>query len=157
MEHGLYTTAMKLDPDGAKIHGCETDFVVVAPSGHDHRIQIVIGECKNRQRITSDDVRNLVSVASAFPKGQYDVFIALTRLTPFSAEEIGFMRTINGQGERRAILMTERELEPYFVYERTKEEFELQRETAVTFGDMARITDEVFFQEKRRRIEPKPI
>ena len=157
MGHGLYTTALNLEPIDSAIHTCETDLVVVSPHGRDHRIQIVIGECKTRKPITTDDVQNMISVANAFPKNQYDVFIVFARLTPFLPDEIALMKTANEDGEQRVIILTERELEPYFVYERTKEEFNSIRETAVSFEDMAHVTYEVFFQEKPRRIELEPL
>jgi hypothetical protein len=46
-------------------------------------------------------------------------------------------------------MLTERELEPYFVYERTAQEFDIQ-ETAASFEDMVAATVSVFFEERRR-------
>ena len=47
------------------------------------------------------------------------------------------------------ILFTERELEPYDTYARTKLEFEID-DLATDFTDMAEVTDLVFFQDRRR-------
>ena len=147
--HGIYTTAMMLKPKGASIFPCETDFVVVTSRGRDSRVQIAIGECKTRKPITADDVRNLTAVADAFPRN-YDVYIVFARLTAFTPEEIELIRPINSKWQRRAIMLTERELEPYFIYERTEKEFDIDR-TAVTFEDMATVTERVFFQNRRKK------
>jgi hypothetical protein len=149
MDHGFFTTAMKLRPKGAVIRPCEADIVVVTESGRDHRIQIALGECKTRKPITPEDLTNLVAVADAFPTDRYDVYLVFARLTPFSAEEIDLIKQVNGRYHSRAIMLTERELEPYFVYERTAQEFDIQ-ETAASFEDMVAATVRVFFEERRR-------
>lgn len=147
--HTIYTTAMTLRSKGARISDCETDFVVVAERGRDHRIQIVVGEAKTRQRITSNDVEKLKAVADAFPSDRYDVYVVFARLTPFSPEEIDLIKQIDIAHRRRIIMLTDRELEPYFVYERTAKDFDIQR-TAVSFEDMARATVRVFFEQRQR-------
>ncbi|GAA0623939.1 hypothetical protein GCM10009422_20250 [Brevundimonas kwangchunensis] len=147
--HPVFAAGMTLRPAGAAIHSCETDFVVVARGGQNRRIQVVIGESKTRHPITADDVRNLTAVANAFPADMFDVFIAFARLTPFTDAEVDLIRPINDGHRQRAIMLTARELEPYFLYERTAREFDIDR-TAVSFEDMARVTDRVFFQNLRR-------
>lgn len=141
----FYTSALSLKPVTAQIPVCETDFAIVTERGRDHRIQVAIGECKTRQLITADDVGNLQAIADAFPPEQFDVYIVFARLTPFSDIEIDLIRPLNTEWKRRVILLTDRELEPYFIYERTSKEFDVSR-TAVTFEDMAVATDRVFFQ-----------
>lgn len=145
----LFTSAMELKPKGAAIPACETDFVVVTSQVRDHRIQIAIGECKTRKPITADDVAKLTAVANAFPSNMYDVFIVFARLTPFTPEEIELVKAANGPYQCRVILLTDRELEPYFIYERTAMEFDI-RETAVSYEDLAHATVRVFFQNARR-------
>jgi len=49
-------------------------------------------------------------------------------------------------------MLSERELEPYHLYERTEKEFEINR-TAVSLEDLAEVTDGVFFNPKRK---PQP-
>jgi len=145
---GIYTTAMTLRPSEADIPPCETDFVIVTSEARSRRIQVVIGECKTRGPITEDDVRKLAAVADAFPDN-YDVFVVFARLTPFKPEEIDLIRPLNKDWRQRAIILTERELEPYFIYERTAEEFAIER-SAVSFKDMATVTEQVFFQNLRK-------
>lgn len=146
MNDGMFTTAMCLASKGAAIHACETDFVVVVQSGSNQRIEVAIGECKTRQRMTADDVANLRAVAGAFPADRFDVYVVFARLDDFSPEEIGLIKTINGSHQRRAIMLTARELEPYLPYERTAETFDIKR-TVVNFADMADVTARVFLGE----------
>ncbi|MFG1300710.1 hypothetical protein V5F49_13025 [Xanthobacter sp. V3C-3] len=148
--HPIYATGMTLRPAGAAIRPCETDFVVVARRSRTRRIQIVIGETKTRHPITADDVRNLTAVAEAFSTDTFDLYIAFSRLTPFEDEEVDLIRTVNNGHRLRAIMLTARELEPYFLYERTAQEFDIEQ-IAVSFDDMARVTDRVFFQNIRRQ------
>ncbi len=149
-EH-VYTTAMKLTPDGANIQACETDFVIVTNASIDGRIQIVIGECKTRKPITADDVAKLKAVADAFPTRDFAVFIVFSRITDFEPDEIALIRTLNEQHRLRAIMLTGRELEPYWPYERTEKEFDINRH-AVSFDDMARVTHQVFFENRRKPV-----
>lgn len=153
LDHGIYTTAMDLKPKGATIPCCETDFVVLTTRGHDRKVQIAIGECKTRQPISADDVRKLKAVADAFPIEKYDVYIVFAKLNSFGAEEIESIKSVNNRYRRRAIMLTDRELEPYFVYERTEKDFDIKG-TTVSFEEMAIITDRVFFQNMRREVVP---
>jgi hypothetical protein len=52
-------------------------------------------------------------------------------------------------------MLTERELEPAFVYERTAKEFDIL-ETAAGFEDMVTATVRVFFEERRRALDAEP-
>lgn len=149
MSHRMFTTAMTLKPRGASISECETDFVVIGERNRDHRVQVVIGEAKTRRPIAAGDVAKLKAVADAFPRDQYDVFVVFARLTPFSTEEIELIKQVNDPHRQRAIMLTDRELEPYFVYERTAREFDISQ-TIVTYEQMAAATVQVFFEERRR-------
>ncbi|MBV8190135.1 MAG: hypothetical protein JO339_23020 [Alphaproteobacteria bacterium] len=152
MSYGVFTTAMTLRPKSKRIPECETDFVVVAEAGRDHRIQIAIGEAKTRKAFNEDDVTNLMAVADAFPADRFDAFVVFARLTEFSPEEVGLIKQVNDKSRRRAIMLTDRELEPYSIYDRTAKEFDIRR-TAVSFEDMADATVRVFFE--RRRLPPE--
>ena len=88
-------------------------------------------------------------MADAFPKDRFDVYIVLARLTSFTAEEVEAAKAGNGQYDRRVIMLTDRELEPYVIYERTAKEFDIEC-TAVSLEDLAQVTERVFFQNARR-------
>ncbi|WP_242139641.1 hypothetical protein [Sphingomonas sp. TREG-RG-20F-R18-01] len=149
MAQTISATAMTLTPNGADIEHCETDFVLLASRSDDRRIQIAIGECKTRQPISEQDVKNLMRVASAFPQDRYEVFIVFSKLTAFSGEELDHIRLINHDHRRRAIILTDRELEPWHIYEKAEAEFEI-RGFAVSFSDMAEATDAIFLNPKPR-------
>lgn len=148
----IFTTAMDLNLQHAAITACETDFVVVHSVVRDQKIDIVIGECKTRKAITADDVTKLKAIADAFPSDHYNVFVVFARLTPFTPEEVELIKQVNGPYQQRAIILTARELEPYFVYELTEKEFDIDK-IAVTYSDMAKVTDRVFFKKLRRSSE----
>lgn len=141
----LYSTAMSLQSP-PKINPCETDFVVIGPRARDGQVDIAIGECKTTDSITADDVAKLKAVAEAFPTDRFNVYIIFSKLAAFSAEELARIRAVNDRYRRRAILFTPRELEPYHLYDRTAKEFKIER-YAVSFEDMAKITEQVFFAE----------
>ena len=141
----LYTTALNLAPDGAAIQECETDFVIVLPrlTRDDGRIEIAVGECKTSQKITADDVAKMKAVAEAFPSDRFKSFVIFSKLTDFTQEEIRLAYMVNDKFNRRAILLTPRELEPYHLYERSPEGPGRSRHV-FDFKDMADITQELF-------------
>jgi hypothetical protein len=57
------------------------------------------------------------------PHWRVETFVLLSKLSPFTAEEIEEAATLNHKYPRRVILLTARELEPYMIYERTQLEF----------------------------------
>lgn len=148
----LYTTALELKPKAAAIEPCETDLVVVHTGGRDRRTQVIIGECKSNMPITVADVRKLKAVADAFPTDRFDVYVVFVRLSPFSADEVEAIKQVNARYTTRPIMFTARELEPYFTYERTAKEYDIEK-TAVSFDDMARNTISVFFENRIRQAE----
>ena len=145
----IFTTAMTLKPKSVAIPECETDFVLMVESPRNHRIEVVIGEAKTRKPITAKDVANLKAVADGFAKDRYDVFVVFARLTEFSADEIEVIKQVNDPYDQRAIMLTDRELEPHFIYERTAKEFDVSN-APVSFADMVIATARVFFEQRRR-------
>ena len=146
----IYCGAMDIKPDGANIQDCETDFVLVNNQGQERKIQVVLGECKSRKEITEQDVAHLKAVADAFPRDKFSVYLAFAKLTSFTDEEVERIKTLNDDHRLRTIMLTARDLEPLFVYERTKQEFDIN-EIAVSFKDMAVVTNQVFIQKKVRQ------
>lgn len=142
----LYAPAMSLKSKSLAISKCETDFVTLAQRPLDGKIDIAIGECKTRKQISDDDVNNLQAIADAFPIERFNVYIIFSKLGSFSAEELARVRRLNNEYRRRVILFTARELEPYHLYERTAKEFDIDRH-AVSFEDMANITDQVYLSQ----------
>jgi hypothetical protein len=148
----IYTTAMELVPAGASINRCETDFVVLTQSKIDHKIQIVIGECKNHEEIAEDDVLKLKKVAEALEKKGVQVFVIFSKISDFTPEELERCKIINEKSRRRLILFTGRELEPYRLYEKTEKEFDIER-YAVSFENMVDVTQAVFYEQRRKSLQ----
>jgi len=144
----IYCTAMKLSPISVSINPCETDFVVVTQN-HDGRVQIVIGECKTHKKIEQSDVQNLTRVADALSKERLDVFILFSKLQAFTDDEIELCKSAQDKYRFRVILLTNRELEPYFIYEKTAKEFQI-RKTATSLADLAQATYDIYFDPKLR-------
>ena len=145
----LYTTAMELEPESAPIQKCETDFVILTHKNINHEVEIAIGECKNRDEITEDDVMKLKSVAESLEQKGVRVFVIFSKLSEFSQEELQRCIQVNSKYRRRLILFTSRELEPYHLYERTAKEYAIDR-YAVSFEQMVNITQQVFFKDDSR-------
>jgi hypothetical protein len=79
----LCTTALEIEPAGAPVQKCESDFVIITQQHTNHKVQITIGECKNRGEITEDDVAKLRMVAEAdMANTTHTVFYALRRKAP---------------------------------------------------------------------------
>jgi hypothetical protein len=72
------------------------------------------------------------------------VFIHFAKLAPFSDDEVALAKSLNGEYQQRVILLTDRELEPFHLYERTQVETGI-----VTHGgsleECARVTSAIYF------------
>jgi hypothetical protein len=146
----LFLTNMLLKSAGTSIRDCETDLFVALPRGD--RMQVAIGECKDAGgQIELDDAKKLAAVADAFPNGKFDTFIVFSKTAPFTSDEIENCRAAQyPSGGLRVIMLSDRELEPYFVYEKTSQQFDV-RHSGVSLEDMARVTHDVFFAPKLKK------
>jgi hypothetical protein len=146
-----WTTGLDLEqsePNGWK---CESDFVVIT-DGYRDGPQIIFSETKSRGgEITADDVANLTRVADAFEGSSLQPYIIFAKVGSFSDEEIERCKLAQVTRRFRVIMLSDRELEPYFVYERTAVEFDIDR-TAVNLEDLAVATQSVFFNPRRRAV-----
>ena len=142
----LLLTNLKMER-GPKSPACETD-LFVAVQEHD-RVSIAVGECKDSKgEITAQDVSNMMAVAEAFPREHFDSFVIFAKTGPFTREEIDRCKNAQaGRGRSRVILLSDRELEPYFVYERASREFEVDT-NVISLGDLARSTVQLYFNPK---------
>lgn len=90
--------------------------MILAESLPERTLQVAIGECKGAGQITEDDVRNVSLVADAPAAGSdCKAFVVFTKTSPFTGEEVERRKAAQGKYERRVILLSDRELEPYFV------------------------------------------
>ncbi len=147
--HGnMYSASLELTPrtgvDGA---ACEIDFAWIIPRAYPRKTVIILGECKDQGPITAAEITKLKRVADALPRKHFKTFVALSQLAPFSDEEIKDACSLNDEHRRRLILLTARELEPYFVYERTKAEMGVESYGG-TPEDMADTTAKIYYKQR---------
>jgi hypothetical protein len=132
---------------GVTLPVCETDFVVIENRTFPDKSAFIVGECKDEgDRIDEKDISNLKKIADAIQCRRFKPYILLARLSPFSPEEIALARTINGDYEEKVILLTQRELEPYHVYERVNKESGT-RYYGGTAEELARTTAAIYFSD----------
>ena len=150
LEDRVYSISLDLKPN-TENGKCEIDFAWMILGPHRHRMAIVLGECKDRGPISpadfERDVETLRRVADALSRNRLRVFTLVSKLSAFSREEVAIARRLNDDGEPRAILLTERELEPYRVYERTTREFKLENDYTGSLENMASVTQQIYFQD----------
>lgn len=160
MPRRSYSVSLDLAPSRGQLPtSCEVDFAWLMPRPYPEKTTVIIGECKDRGQspakggdggtINANDIGNLRVVAESFPRNRFEVYILLAKLAPFTPGEIELAKTLNGEHQLRAILLTERELEPYRLYERTEKLFEVDR-SAGSPDDLARATVAIF-------LDPKPV
>ncbi|MER9339205.1 hypothetical protein NKI41_00280 [Mesorhizobium sp. M0601] len=150
----IYAPSFDLEPIASgSLPVCETDLVVITKQTRSEKPCIIIGECKDRGgAISEDDVNNLRQVADAFPRNRVDVYILLAKLGPFDEREIELAKSLNARFERRVIMLTDRELEPYHIYERTNKELNLNLH-GVSAKELASATHHVYFQQHQLQAE----
>jgi hypothetical protein len=89
-------------------------------------------------------VENLRRVADALPADRFETYIVFAKLGLFTPEEITLVRTLNGPFHQRVILLTARELEPWFIYERMEKELGIK-----SYGsspeELAGVTSQIYF------------
>lgn len=147
----IHMTATKVEPAGANIAACETDFVTIGEKDYYDKTELGIGEAKSSGEITAEDVAHLAQVADALPKQRFHTFIIFSKTGSFSGEEIARCRAAQPAADLRVILLSSRELEPYRIYERAAKEFEMEP-TAISLEDLARGTHDIYFDPKPKRI-----
>ena len=146
---GIYSLSLELKPqNGGDLPTCEIDFVWIIPRLYPRRTAVILGECKEKGLIDEKTIDNLLRVADAMPRKRFKTFVLLSKLCPFTPEEIERAKRLNDNYQMRAILLTARELEPYHIYDRTKEEFDIKGYGG-TPEELAMATHELYFMEKK--------
>lgn len=142
----IYVPSYDLIPKGGQSpQPFEVDFIVLLPQPYPKKTAVLIGECKDAgDVIDAKDIEGLRRVADALPAERFEPYIVLARLSPFTSDEIALAKGLNGPYQQRVIMLTERELEPYHLYKRTKLEFDID-EYASSPEDMARVTAKIYF------------
>ncbi len=144
--NAIYLPSIDVEPrSGVDLPACEIDFLGIIPGRSLDRAEVILGECKDEGgQIDANDVENIRRVADAFPRRRFEVFILFAKLAPFSDDEVALAKSLNGEYQQRVILLTDRELEPFHLYERTQAETGI-----VTHGgsleECARVTSAIYF------------
>jgi hypothetical protein len=150
----VLVTSMNIESDTAGFEACETDLVIISEKGfYDDRLGIAIGECKGHGEITEEDVRKLSQVANRFPKDRIAAFIVFSKTASFTTDEIARCRAAQPADRRSIILLSNRELEPYFVYELAEKEFAIES-TAISLQDLADTTHQLYFEPRAKNPHP---
>lgn len=151
---GIFETGMNLGPASAKVEPCETDFVVISEEPYEQKVALAIGECKTRGEIEAEDVRKLSSIADALSTTKrVEPYIIFAKTASFTPEEVTRCRAAQPRFGRRVILLSDRELEPYFVYELAEQEFDIPPSSS-SLHDLALATENIYFT-PRRKPQPK--
>jgi hypothetical protein len=166
LDESLYSTSLELVPRaGSGMRPCEIDFVWMTAERFPEKVEIILGECKDRGRtrgapgggdtITQDDIDRLKAVADALPKDRFDVYILLAKLSPFTLGEIAAAGTLNGPHHRRVILLTADELEPRHIYDRARAELK-QQARAGSAAQLANMTAAQYFPVQQQPMGTPP-
>lgn len=144
----IYSVSIDLTKAGTHSNECEIDFVWIIPRPYPRRTAIILGECKDRGPIKLEefkkDVENLRRVANSFPINRFKPFILLSKLSAFTDDEVQQAKLLNSEQQHRVILLTDRELEPYDMYERTKKELDINYYEKSPEG-LAQVTSTTYF------------
>jgi hypothetical protein len=145
MRECIYTTATKLI--SAK-HGidCETDFIILGERNRDKKIQLAIGECKNGEEISDEDVRKIKAVVELL-KDKFEVYTIFVKLTGFTNEELQRLSVLNEQHYSQLILLNAADLESHYVYNEIKEKTPAIKRCGSSFQDMTHITKHLYYTE----------
>jgi hypothetical protein len=149
-----YTTGTDLDSITADIQKCETDFVLIVEAPRTNALKVAIGECKSDGgEITADDVTKLTRVANALTAKSCEAFIIFSKTSSFTPEEVERCKAAQAKYGRRVILLSERELKPYYLYEQTAKEFEIDQ-YASSFDETAQATHNIYFEPRPKAPAP---
>jgi hypothetical protein len=143
----MYSTAMKFTSPTGAIEPCESDLVAVVAGmsrNGEPPVEVAFGECKTEMPFNEEDVRKLGGLADAVPRDLAASYIIFSKTGTFSADEIALAKTLNTEHRKRVILLSREELEPFYVYERSKDRLG-EAWHASSLADMARVTHKLYF------------
>jgi hypothetical protein len=149
--HGncLFLPNMKLQPANGSVAPCETDIFIATQERSE--VVLALGECKDAGgSITTEDVEKMTGVADALSDCGFYCYVIFSKTGGFTTADVENCKLANKNGRTRAIMLSDRELEPYHIYERTSLEFEISR-GGHSLRDMALTTYEVFFSPRPKK------
>ena len=161
LRENMYTTSLDLLPtNSTNLPKCEVDFVWLVSGRYPEPTTIILGECKDRGRKPSKvgdggtidlaDISNLRAVADALPQNRFNTYVLLAKLCEFTQQEIDAAKEMNDRYRQRIILLTDRELEPWHIYDRAKAPMG-PTATAGSAEDLARATAAMYFVDSQQQ------
>ena len=116
-QDGFLLPSLELTSKDDPNWSCETDFFgMYEPSPGQTQTRVVIGECKDAGgEIDQADVDNLRRLSDRLASKGFTPFTLFAKLGSFSAEEIALIKTLQPEFQRRVIILTCEELEPYLI------------------------------------------
>jgi hypothetical protein len=141
--NSLLLPNLELEPITARIEPCETDIFIATEDGDN--IVLAVGECKDEGgSITEEDARKLAAVSDALSARGFYCYIIFSKTAPFTTEDIENCRRANDKGRTRVIMLSDRELEPYHIYEKTSAQSEIRG--GHSLHDMALSTVDIYLK-----------
>ncbi|MFP4457901.1 MAG: hypothetical protein ACLFPS_09640, partial [Clostridia bacterium] len=134
-EHRLvYSTSLNLRKSGK----CEMDFCILQYD-RNNKLQIGIAECKSEgQRIDEEDVSNLKALQDEFENIGIDCYLIFSKTTDaYEEEELELFRLLEDEN-RKFIVFSNKELEPYHPYWELAETEVLPEKNALDMNAMYR-------------------
>lgn len=144
---GIYSPSLDL-VSATDSTASEIDFAWLSYGQPWEKDSLFIGECKDEsnESIDEKDIHNLRKIIDSIPRNYLDSYIVLVKLTAFSDKEIAMARSLNKDEQSRVIMLTQRELEPQGIFERTKELFSDIDEYTITPAALANTTKRIYFE-----------
>ena len=130
----IYSTSLNLQ----NLKKCEIDFCVLQYELGD-KIQLGIAECKSEgQKINQQDIDNLKSVQDIMKKIKIDCYLIFTKTADsYEKEEIELLKSLKNE-DRKFIVLSNKELEPYHPYWEMDETEKLPEKYALDMMGMYR-------------------
>jgi hypothetical protein len=150
----MYSTALIFRPHSKKLETCEADFVAAVagnPDMGEAPVQILLGEAKTNSEFDDRDLRKLGKLADAIPSNMAEPFVMFAKANDFTEQEISLARASPLRARGRLILWSRNELEPTFVYERSKRRLEGVL-YAPTLTEMVHATDVLWFGKRTEKL-----
>lgn len=138
----LFSPGLDLQWDENPRRRCEADLVIVTKSGTQDRRKptVVLGECKAAGPIEENDVTNLCEVADKMDGIDVQVYLLFAKTCAFTGAEIGAIKKGQGRYQHRIIILSNEELEPYFITERFRDSLPSYLQHGMTAETLAQIS-----------------
>ena len=130
----IYSTSLNLENSKK----CEIDFCVLQYDRGD-KIQLGIAECKSGgQKINQQDINNLKQIQDNIDKLGIDCYIIFSKTSDqYKSEEIALFESLEAE-DRKFIILSNKELGPYYPYWELEETDKLPEKYALDMAGMQR-------------------